>query len=206
MKGKDKCRILKEIRRSIAEANDIRYVTEECKHKGDCRGTCPKCEAELRYLERELDKRRKLGCSVTVAGLALSLSMGMTGCETRNTYPNDSTMFDGDIAISQGSSLDGDIAYPVSDSKEIEILMGMLPVTIVPDISQVLSMSEEELERAFKDCKRSDIRSEWSEYFDIHENKYVDKYVIEDDGKVTIEIHFDDYGKIKSCVIIRDGQ
>ena len=51
-KGKKTCKILKEIRRQIAEANDIEYVVEECQYKGDCLGTCPKCEAEVRYLEQ----------------------------------------------------------------------------------------------------------------------------------------------------------
>ena len=59
MKGKKRCKILKEIRRQIAENNDIEFITSECKHQGDCLGTCPKCEAELRYLERELEKRQR---------------------------------------------------------------------------------------------------------------------------------------------------
>lgn len=41
MKGKDRCKILKEIRREIAEKNDIEFVTSECKHKGDGLGTRP---------------------------------------------------------------------------------------------------------------------------------------------------------------------
>ena len=43
--GKQTCKILKEIRKQIAEKNDIAFVTEECRHKGDCAGTCPACEA-----------------------------------------------------------------------------------------------------------------------------------------------------------------
>ena len=84
MKGKERCRILKDIRRSIAQANGIEYVTEECKHKGECRGTCPKCESEVAYLERELDKRRSLGRSVAVAGLAVGIGMSLTGCTDIN--------------------------------------------------------------------------------------------------------------------------
>ena len=37
-RGKQTCRILKDIRRQIAEANDIEYITSECQYKGDCRG------------------------------------------------------------------------------------------------------------------------------------------------------------------------
>lgn len=56
--GKQICKILKEIRQRIAEENDIELITSECTYKGDCLGTCPKCEAELRYLEQELARRQ----------------------------------------------------------------------------------------------------------------------------------------------------
>ena len=49
-RGKQTCKILKEIRRQIAEANDIEFITSECQYLGDCPGTCPKCEAEVRSL------------------------------------------------------------------------------------------------------------------------------------------------------------
>ena len=81
MKGKKRCKILKEIRRQIAENNDIEFITSECKHQGDCLGTCPKCEAEVRYLERELEKRMKLGKAVAVAGLAVALTTSTVGCD-----------------------------------------------------------------------------------------------------------------------------
>ena len=79
MRGKDKCRALKEIRRQIAENNDIEYVVSECKHKGECKGTCPKCEAEILYLEKELAKRRNMGQKVAVAGIAVGMAASMTG-------------------------------------------------------------------------------------------------------------------------------
>jgi len=71
--GKRTCKILKEIRKQIAEKNDIEYVTSECHFQGECEGTCPKCEEELRYLENELQKRRQLGKVVAVAGIALGI-------------------------------------------------------------------------------------------------------------------------------------
>ncbi len=81
MNGKNKCKILKEIRCQIAQENDIAYVTSECKHKGDCLGTCPKCEAEVRYLEEQLQLRRKAGKAVAVAGIAASLMVTASGCD-----------------------------------------------------------------------------------------------------------------------------
>ena len=72
-KGKQTCKILKEIRKQIAEENDIELVISECTYQGDCKGTCPKCEAEVRYLERELEKRQRMGKAAVVAGLSVGL-------------------------------------------------------------------------------------------------------------------------------------
>ena len=80
MNGKDKCRILKDIRRQIAEQNDIEWVVSECKHKGNCKGTCPKCESEVRHLEEALARRRKLGKVVAVAGVSAACMAGLTAC------------------------------------------------------------------------------------------------------------------------------
>lgn len=57
MNGKDKCELLKGIREQIAQENDIELESEECTFEGDCTGTCPKCEDELRYLENEINKK-----------------------------------------------------------------------------------------------------------------------------------------------------
>ena len=72
-KGKQTCKILKEIRKQIAAENDIKLVIEECTYQGDCIGTCPKCEEEVRYLERELEKRQRMGKAAIVAGLSVGL-------------------------------------------------------------------------------------------------------------------------------------
>ena len=50
-RGKKICKALKEVRLQVAKANDIEYAPTECHHEGDCAGTCPKCEAEVQYLE-----------------------------------------------------------------------------------------------------------------------------------------------------------
>ena len=79
-KGKQTCKILKEIRKQIAAENDIELITSECTHKGDCAGTCPKCEAEVRYLERELEKRQRLGKAAVFAGMTLSTAITAASC------------------------------------------------------------------------------------------------------------------------------
>jgi hypothetical protein len=72
--GRNICNQLKEVRKRIAEENGIPLEIEECTYKGECRGTCPRCEAEVRYLENALADRLRLGKVATVAGLALSLA------------------------------------------------------------------------------------------------------------------------------------
>lgn len=83
--GKNKCECLKEIRKRIATENGIPLEPRECTFEGECSGTCPFCEAELRYLEKELRKRRTLGKAVTVAGIALSSVMLFPACGPENT-------------------------------------------------------------------------------------------------------------------------
>lgn len=72
--GKFICNTLKAIRLDIARANGIEYSPCECYHKGDCAGTCPACESEMRYLENEIARRRLLGKAALVAGVSLAVS------------------------------------------------------------------------------------------------------------------------------------
>lgn len=83
-KGKRTCEFLKEVRQRVARENGIPLDTRECTHEGDCRGTCPYCEAEVRYIEQELSKRQSLGKAVTIAGIAVS-SMMMGSCHLPQT-------------------------------------------------------------------------------------------------------------------------
>lgn len=72
--GKNTCNQLKAIRKRIAEANEIEYTPHECTFEGECRGTCPACESEMRYIENELFKRKSLGKKIAMVGLAVGLS------------------------------------------------------------------------------------------------------------------------------------
>lgn len=142
MKGKNKCKILKEIRQKIADENDIPYVTRECTYQGDCKGTCPKCEAELRYLEQELEKRRSLGKTVAVAAVAAGLSLSLTACKPRSEggLPGDT----GDIAgMLDTVSPETEDALP----GEVEEIVGkidtMPPEAEEPLLGQVLMPPED---------------------------------------------------------------
>ena len=72
-KGRSTCKLLKDIRQQIADANGISYQPKECHYKGDCTGTCPACEEEIRYLEGELKARKGNGFGMKVAGIAAGI-------------------------------------------------------------------------------------------------------------------------------------
>ncbi len=99
-RGKQTCKILKEIRRQIAEANGIEFVTSECRYKGDCLGTCPKCEAEVRYLEQQLRSRQRMGKAVVLAGISASALALLTPNGVSAQIPDpDLSLPMGDIAV-----------------------------------------------------------------------------------------------------------
>lgn len=97
-KGKNICNQLKAVRKSIAEENGIPLEIKECTYKGECKGTCPRCEAEVRYLEAELEKRVRLGKVATVAGLAMTLAACGTGVPNTPVDTN-ADMLEGEVAF-----------------------------------------------------------------------------------------------------------
>ena len=112
-RGKETCRILKEIRRQIADANDIEYITSECRFQGDCLGTCPKCEAEVQYLEQQLSARHAAGKAIALAGISAGLIAFGNSASNNTVEPN--------ITIESSDST----------SNSSEWLMGATPV--IPD-------------------------------------------------------------------------
>ena len=69
-KGKSTCKTLKAIRKQIALANNIDYEPRECGYEGPCQGTCPACEAEVYYLEKQLRLHQRLGRAVSLLGVS----------------------------------------------------------------------------------------------------------------------------------------
>ena len=126
MTGKEKCKILKEIRKEIAQKNDIEWVVNECRHKGDCKGTCPRCESEVRKLEQELEKRKKVGKTIALVGISAACLAGLIACRP-DYYSHSNPGSPGSIEIPGGGGgeicgdiqvLDGEIAEPVPDDSE----------------------------------------------------------------------------------------
>ncbi len=87
-RGKNICKELKAVRKRIAEENGIPLEMPECTYDGPCKGTCPRCESEVRYLENALAQKIKMGKVATVAGLALTLGVsGSAAAQSTDTVP-----------------------------------------------------------------------------------------------------------------------
>ena len=135
-RGKSICNTLKGIRQKVADANGIEYKPVECNHKGDCLGTCPACEAEVRYLDRRLNAMRLAGKAVKVAGVSLGIA-ALTACQT-SKKPKEISPLEGEPPIK--------IDKPADDR-----LMGKVPMapdtlsltTTQKDGSKVFGMADE---------------------------------------------------------------
>jgi TonB family protein len=131
--GRKVCNTLKEIRRQIADKNEIAYTTAECHFEGECKGTCPKCEAEVQYLENELHKRTQLGKAVAVAGISLGVAGTFAGCGTPKR--ENTTISEQKISAELAERPDTlDLYYPIR-----YITMGF----IAPEIVEVNGIVEE---------------------------------------------------------------
>ena len=87
--GKSICNTLKQIRLDIAHANGIEYTPAPCSHKGDCTGTCPACESEVEYLEKEIARKHTIGKAILIAGVGLTSLASMAGTASNTTMPTD---------------------------------------------------------------------------------------------------------------------
>ncbi len=114
-RGKTICSVLKTIRKQVSDANEIKYEPRECHYEGECRGTCPACEAEVRYIERELDLRRQLGKAVAIVGISAGLS-ALTGCGNKaknvdSVSESESNLAKGIVKVETLERVDGDVEY-----------------------------------------------------------------------------------------------
>lgn len=133
MTGKHTCDILKQIRRDIAKKNDINIPIRDCPHGEDvrCPGTCPRCEAETRALEKALNDRKKAGKKLLIAGISAGLVVGtiagvsscspLLGDQLEGDVPavytsDDSTSADDESSETDTRAFEGDLTAPEETS------------------------------------------------------------------------------------------
>ena len=190
MNGKSRCKILKDIRKQIAQSNDIAFVTSECKYQGDCKGTCPKCESEVRYLEQELEARRKKGLAITLTGLATAATLTASGCfspvepelegvlEETKPIETESEVATGEMdATTDTEELDGAIIDWETEMGEIvpPDFMGDL-VVFHPEICYLPGMTAEEQLDYVAGTSASDLRLYWQNDWVETRNGNMDVY------------------------------
>lgn len=200
-RGKDICKELKKVRKSIAEENGIPLEIKECTYEGPCRGTCPRCEAEVRYLENSLANRLKMGKVATVAGLALGLAScgGGQPSTPLSTPPgrvdSETDFWEGEVeSIPEGPETN----IRVPDLGEIEICGDVENVPPPPDESVLLGVVEE-------------IQPEFpggieAMYKFIQDNLQYPRLALENaiEGKVYVTFVVEEDGSITNPRILRD--
>lgn len=154
-RGKYKCKQLKAVRKRIADENGIPLKQKECTYDGPCRGTCPYCEAEMRYLERVLTDRVRLGKVATVAGLSLGLAAcggqtpgGALMLTTDGTLATDSLIDSLRDTLPSGLQHSGPDVISVPEVGELEVVGDVIdvpppPPPEPPDDEMILGMMDE---------------------------------------------------------------
>lgn len=133
--GKKICKTLKAVRKGIADENGIPLEIEECSYEGDCPGTCPRCEAEVRYLENAIMERLHLGKVATIAGLALGLAVS-------NASAQDTLKVDNKRANSYYIQTDG--TFGIISDNTIE-KMEFVPIDTLPKLKPAFRVKFEEM-------------------------------------------------------------
>lgn len=202
-RGKYICKELKAVRRKIAEENGIPLEIKECAYQGPCKGTCPRCEAEVRYLENSLANRLKMGKVATVAGLALSLvSCGGGQSQGGPTPPSGHPSQEGTADAVDGARPEvpegPSEIINVPDLGEIEVCGDVENVPSPPDESVLLGVVEE-------------IQPEFpggieAMYKFIQDNLQYPRLALENaiEGKVYVTFVVEEDGSITNPRILRD--
>ena len=123
MTGKQTCDILKQIRRDIAKKNDINIPIRDCPHGEDvrCPGTCPRCEAETRALEKALNDREKNGKKLLIAGISAGLVAGtIAGVSSCSPLPGDQLEGDISAVYTSDDGTDADDDSSETDTRAFE--------------------------------------------------------------------------------------
>ncbi len=207
-RGKQTCKMLKEIRRQIAEANGIEFATSECRYKGDCLGTCPKCEAEVRYLEQQLRARSFAGKTIALAGISAGMIL-MSGCSGTSSSNQSNETLRGDVVapieqIEVTDTIDEGELPPVEDS--VAIKKGEIDDAEYPVVGEITDPEQEDnIYEAIVDVRPSfpggdEKLLEWiSQHIQYPQNAY-DSHI---QGRVIVHFLVKEDGSVGDTKIVR---
>ena len=208
-RGKQTCKILKEIRRQIAEANGIEFATSECRYQGDCLGTCPKCEAEVRYVEQQLRARSVAGKAIVLAGISAGMIL-MSGCNgtTSSNQSNDDML--GEFIESPEMIEEVEETVEEGELPEIEdtivIKKGEIDDTAYPVVGEIIDPEQEDkVYEAIVDVRPTFLSGdeklmEWiSQHIQYPQNAY-DSHI---QGRVIVQFLVKEDGSVGDTKIVR---
>ena len=165
MIGKEKCELLKSIRKNIAEMNGIEYYPEQCDHEGNCPGFCPRCDMEASYLMKELRKKEAAGFPIRIDTESLAQFESLS---SEPIEEDDEDCIVGDIRtpgiIAPPEDLDGDIMPLQGDVAMPDDFEGEPDENDEEDISsedpingeQLLADNREVINNVCRGCSRFD--------------------------------------------------
>lgn len=220
MTGKEKCTLLKSIRCHIAQKNGIDYRPTHCTFQGECKGTCPKCEAELQYLTNELEKIKQSGKRVAIAGIAAAMmATSASGCArkeepdpfieppadstTENSYEDMGKIIeatDGEVAVPDDFTTQPDLT---PDPEYTEELTGDIAIDYVPfTFEYFMKLNRDEQQMQLEVYLRYELQEQWDEYL-TEKNETADVYVY---GEKTLAITYHDDGTLKDFILSWDEE
>ena len=124
MTGKQKCEMLKQLRKALAEANGIIYLSAECTYIGNCRGYCEKCDAEARYLDSELNRLARAGKTIKVTDVAYQTFLkNIDTIKQESESFENSEFVEGEIIQSKDQE-----RKPANFVDESEFTAGLIPI------------------------------------------------------------------------------
>ena len=124
MDGKQKCNVLKRVRKQMADKLGIDLHQKECTFEGECSGTCPKCAHEESILNAALLKKG------AAAATAVALTAALVGCTPFEEQGNMQPQNPSGVEDNSGGGYDelsGDIAVPEDEGESLpDDVMGLM--------------------------------------------------------------------------------
>ena len=138
MTHQEKQELLRDLRRALAQLNDIPVLSSEEACAPNCDGSCPVCAAELRWLETELNRRAAEGKPIRLCITApVPVAEVVTPVEpAAEEKRRDMSLEDLGLSLRTRVSLDG---YGITGVRQLRQMS-------VADLKKVRNMTQEGLD------------------------------------------------------------
>ena len=142
MTNQEKRELLRDLRRNLAELNDITALSSTRPCAEDCAGTCSSCEAELRWLETELNRRAAQGKPIRLCGCTTAVPVAEVVTPIAS-QPSSSPSGRFDMSLEElGLSLRTRVSLDGHGITGVRQLLSMSP----SDLKKVRNMTQEGLD------------------------------------------------------------